>query len=156
MLVVQVVAAGSLWGSGLPRVWGFGRNALVDGWEVGGLTGSWRGDRGVVGFGWSEPLVERPMRSSRGNLTERRVVAHFRTVLRAPCRTRQSKLGGRGSQVQILSLRPLILLVGKKLRRRRISVRRAGASPDYHLTRQTRIHGLSVAPPRNELRSLNR
>ncbi|MGK0434164.1 MAG: hypothetical protein ACJA0V_003317, partial [Planctomycetota bacterium] len=28
-MVVQVVAAGSLWGSGLPRVWGFGRNALV-------------------------------------------------------------------------------------------------------------------------------
>jgi hypothetical protein len=36
-----VVAAGSLWGSGLPRVWGFGRNALVAGWATGRLTG-WR------------------------------------------------------------------------------------------------------------------
>ena len=39
VMVVQVVAAGSLWGSGLPRVWGFGRNALVAGWEAGRLTG---------------------------------------------------------------------------------------------------------------------
>ena len=41
VMVVQVVAAGSLWGSGLPRVWGFGRNALVAGWATGRLTG-WR------------------------------------------------------------------------------------------------------------------
>jgi hypothetical protein len=27
------------WGSGLPRVWGFGRNALVAGWATGRLTG---------------------------------------------------------------------------------------------------------------------
>jgi hypothetical protein len=31
--------SGSLWGSGLPRVWGFGRNALVAGWATGRLTG---------------------------------------------------------------------------------------------------------------------
>ena len=55
----------------------------------------------------------------------------------------------------ILSLRPLILLVGKKLRRRRGSVRRAGASPDYHLTWPWRVHGWSVAPPCNDLYSLN-
>jgi hypothetical protein len=41
VMVAQVVAAGSLWGSGLPRVWGFGRNALVAGWATGRLTG-WR------------------------------------------------------------------------------------------------------------------
>jgi hypothetical protein len=35
----QVVAAGSLWGSGLPRVWVSGRNALVAGWATGRLTG---------------------------------------------------------------------------------------------------------------------
>ena len=38
-LVVQVVAAGSLWGSGLPRVWGFGRNARA----------GWLGNRSVDG-----------------------------------------------------------------------------------------------------------
>jgi hypothetical protein len=49
VMVAQVVAAGSLWGSGLPRGWGFGRNALVAGWEAGRLTG-WR--RGAIVAEW--------------------------------------------------------------------------------------------------------
>jgi hypothetical protein len=52
------VAAGSLWGSGLPRWWVSGRNALVAGWATGRLAGC---DCGVVGFGWSEPLLVPPM-----------------------------------------------------------------------------------------------
>jgi hypothetical protein len=39
VMVAQVVAAGSLWGSGLPRVWAFRRNTLVAGWATGRLTG---------------------------------------------------------------------------------------------------------------------
>ena len=39
VMVAQVVAAGSLWGSGLPRAWDFGRNALVASWETGRLPG---------------------------------------------------------------------------------------------------------------------
>ena len=64
VMVVQVVAAGSLWGSGLPRVWGFVRNARA-GWlgnrSVDGVTAGC--DCGVVGFGWSEPLLVFPMPS---------------------------------------------------------------------------------------------
>ena len=55
-MVVQVVAAGSLWGSGVFRGWVAGRNALVAGWEAGELTGwrlggivNWRGSGGPSG-----------------------------------------------------------------------------------------------------------
>ena len=62
-MVVQVVAAGSLWGSGLPRVWGFGEMPL---WLAGklvvdGVTAGW--DCDGAGFGWSEPLLVSPMLS---------------------------------------------------------------------------------------------
>jgi len=38
-MVVEIAAGGSLWGSGVFRGWGSGRNALVAGWETGQLTG---------------------------------------------------------------------------------------------------------------------
>jgi hypothetical protein len=53
VMVAQVVAAGSLWGSGVSMGWGFARNALVGCRETAGLTGCraggivlWRGSGG--------------------------------------------------------------------------------------------------------------
>ena len=65
-MVVQVVAAGSLWGSGVFMGWVSGRNARA-GWlgnrSVDGVTAGW--DRAVAGFGWSGLNFESPTPSWR-------------------------------------------------------------------------------------------
>ena len=65
-------------------------------------------------------------------------------------------MGCRGSEVQILSLRPFILLVGKSLRRRYRCAREQDGSSDYHLTGQRRAGGWQAPPPVSDLWRLNR